>query len=50
MNDPERINRMNQRMRLALSVGMVDEIQKLDIKNKSEGEREGLYPVLQAEI
>ena len=29
---------------------MVDEIQKLEIKNKEEGEKEGLYPVLQAEI
>ena len=46
VNYPERLNCRNQRTRLALSVGMVDEIQKLEIKNKSEGEKEGLYPVL----
>ena len=50
MNDIERLNCMNQRTRLALSVRMVDKIQKSEIKNKSEGEKEGLYPVLQAEI
>ena len=37
VNDPERINRMNQRTRLVLSVGMADEIQKLEINNKAEG-------------
>ena len=50
VNDPERINLMNQRTRLALFFGMVDEIQKLEIRNKAEGEKEGLYPVLQAAI
>ena len=29
VNEPERLDRMNQRTRLVLSVGMVDEIQKL---------------------
>ena len=29
---------------------MVDKIQKLEIKKKSEGEKEGLHPVLQASI
>ena len=29
LNDPERLHRMNQRTRLALPFGMVDEIQKL---------------------
>ena len=50
VNDPEHLNNTNQRTRLALSVGMVDEIQKLEIKNKTEGDKEGLYPVLQAAI
>ena len=45
VNDLERLNRMNQRTRLALSVVMVDEIQKLEIKNKEEVDKEGLYPV-----
>ena len=34
VNDPELLNCMNQRTRLVMSVGMVDEIQKLEIKNK----------------
>ena len=50
MNDPESLNHTNQRTRLALSVGMVDGIQKLEIKNKSYGEKEGLYPILQEAI
>ena len=50
MNDLEHLNHMNQRTRLAPSVGMMDEIQKLEIKNEVEGEKEGLYPVLQATI
>ena len=50
VNDLERLNHMNQRTRIAPSVGMMDEIQKLEIKNEVEGEKEGLYPVLQATI
>ena len=50
MNGPERLNHTNQRTRLALSVGMVDEIQRLEIKNKREGEKEGQYPVIQVAI
>ena len=50
VNDRERLNKINQRTRLALSVRMVDEIQKLEIKNKPEGEKEGLYRVMQASI
>ena len=46
LNYIERLNRRNKRTRLALSVGMVDEIQKLKIKNILEGEKEGMYPVL----
>ena len=46
LNYPERLNRRNQRTRLALSVEMLDEIQKLGIKNKSECEKEGMYPVM----
>ena len=35
VNDPERLNHTNQNTRLALSVGMVDEIQNLEIRNKA---------------
>ena len=48
VNDPERLNCTNQRKSLPLSIGMVDEIQKFEIKKKEKGEREGLYTVLEA--
>ena len=35
VNDPERLNCTNQRKSLPLSIGMVDEIQKFEIKNKA---------------
>ena len=39
VNDTERLNRMNQKTRLALLVRIVNKIEKLEIKNKTEGEK-----------
>ena len=35
VHDPEHLNCINQRKRLALTIILVDEIQKLEIKNKA---------------
>ena len=41
VNDPERLNCMNQRTSLALSVGMVDGIQKSEINKNQRVRRKG---------